>query len=388
MRFFRRAAKDDKASGEEFFGKGQWAQALEAYQRVIARDPGNVKIWRRIADLRARLGKRSEALDAYRKVADLYAGSGFLVQAIAIHKIILRLDPSAEGIGNRLAELYSARGITSQASGEERRELPRIPLFSDLDAESFRVVLDRLVPRSLSMGEVVFQQGDPGDSIFIVASGAVRVSRGDLLLAELSDGEFFGEAAFFSREPRNANVTAVAPTELLEIRRQDLEALMARHPGVTNALGAFYRRRILDGMLAASPLFRSLPEADRKKVADLFRIEGVRAGQAVVQEGETDRALYLIKSGRFEVSTVAPLGGRSIRLAELGPGDFFGEVALVSRGPRTATVKGLEEGEVLRIEGDALDPFLAGHPGLRQALEKAREVRAQDTVAKVLGKGG
>lgn len=390
MLFFHKAKKDDRAAGEEFFTKGQWPQALASYERVLANEADNVKILRRVADLRAKVGRKGEAAEAYRKVAELYAGTGFLVQAIAIHKILLRLDPSAGDVGHKLADLYARRGIPAQVSTEGdadvRRELPTIPLFSDLDPESFRQVLDRLVPRSLTMGELLFRQGDPGDSIFVVTSGSVRVTRAGMVLAELGEGEFFGEGAFFSHEPRNADVSAVAPAELLEIRREDLEPLMARYPGVSNALGAFYRRRVLDGILAGSPLFGGLPEAERKRVADLFRVVRVDAGEPVVREGETDRTLYLIRRGRFDVSTRPPGGGPTLRLSELGPGEIFGEVALVGHGARTATVTALESGELLRIEGGDIDPFLQEHASLREALEHLRQGRAVDTVAKVLGR--
>ncbi|MBI5016729.1 MAG: cyclic nucleotide-binding domain-containing protein [Deltaproteobacteria bacterium] len=387
MLFFHKAKKDDRAAGEELFLKGQWPQALASYEKVLVKDAENVQLLRRVADLRARVGQKSRAVDAYRKVAELYAGSGFLVQAIAIHKILLRLDPSAGDVGHKLADLYAQRGIPAQGTAEVRKGLPAIPLFSDLDPESFRQVLDHLVPRSLAMGETLFRQGEPGDSIFVVSSGSVRVSREGRVLAELGEGEFFGEAAFFSHEPRNADVSAVAPAELLEMRREDLEPLMARYPGVSNALGVFYRRRILDGVLAGSPLFGSLPETERKRIADLFELVRIAAGETVLREGDTDRALYLVKRGRLSVTTVSPANGGPLRLAELGPGQVFGEVSLVARAPRTATVTALEAGEVLRAEGSALDPFLEAHPSLREALELLLRERAEDTVAKVLGRG-
>jgi cAMP-dependent protein kinase regulator len=386
--FLRRSRKDDKVAGDEHYTKGQWVQALAAYERVCKRDPENVKVLRRVADLRVKLNRKEKAVEAYRTVADLYARTGFLVQAVAIYKILLRLDPTADDVGQKLAELYAKRGIPTQSKGVERRRLPQIPLFSDLDPEEFAQVVDRLVPRSLAMGEVLFREGDPGDSIFIVTSAAVRVSRGDLVLAELGDGSFFGEGAFFSGEPRNADVVAVAPAELLEIRREDMEALMAKYPGVANAMTEFYRRRVLDGVLADSPLFSRLPGEERKRVADQFRVVPVGPSDVVVSEGDTDRALFIVRRGRFDVSSVPPGGGEPVRLAELGPGSVFGEVALVSRTPRTATVASLEEGEVLRAEGKDLDPLLDDHPDLRRALEQARDERAADTVAKFLGKKG
>ncbi|MEW6487435.1 MAG: cyclic nucleotide-binding domain-containing protein, partial [Thermodesulfobacteriota bacterium] len=175
---FRKDRKDDRAAAEEHYTRGQWSQALEAYLRIGAREPDNVKVLRRVADLQARAGRREDAAASYRKLAELYAHGGFLVQAIAIQKILLRLDPSAEDVGRALADLYGKRGLAPRPAEAGRGPLPEIPLFSDLDPEAFARLVEKLVPRTLGLGEVLFRQGDPGDSIFVVTSGAVRVGRG------------------------------------------------------------------------------------------------------------------------------------------------------------------------------------------------------------------
>ena len=389
--FSRSGKKSGKATADEWFAKGQWAPALAGYEALSAQQPGDVKLLRRIGDLRARLGRRAAAAEVYRQVADLYAAGGFLVQAIAIHKILLRLDPEAEDLGAKLAELYAKRGFTDSPrapAGEPATaaQLPEIPLFSDLEAEAFRQVVDKLVPVELGAGGVLFREGDPGESIFIVTSGAVRVSRGDLFLAELGEGSFFGEGAFFSHEPRSADVVAIEPSELLEIRREDMEDLVLLYSGVADALSEFYGQRVLDGVLASTPLFRNLDAAERKQVAGRFEQVTVAEGIEVVREGESDRSLYLIKRGAFAVVTIPPSGGAPRELARLGPGEFFGEVAVVGDTPRTATVRALEAAEVLRISGEQLDPVLAEHPELRRLLEQTRDERAAATVAKLLGR--
>ncbi|MDF1555512.1 MAG: cyclic nucleotide-binding domain-containing protein [Deferrisomatales bacterium] len=390
--FSGRGKKSGKATADDCFAKGQWAQALAGYEELSAQQPEDVKLLRRIADLRARLGRTAAAGEAYRQVADRYAAAGFLVQAIAIHKILLRLDPEAEDLVAKLADLYAKRGFSDTPRlpvGERATEaapLPEIPLFSALEAEAFQQVIAKLVPVELETGGVLFREGDPGESIFIVTSGAVRVSRGELFLAELGEGTFFGEGAFFSHEPRGADVVASEPSELLEIRREDMEDLVLRHSEVADALAEFYRQRVLDGVLAATPLFRNLDARERKHVAGRFELVAVTEGTEVVREGERDRSLYLIKQGAFAVMTTPPGGAAPCELARLGPGSFFGEVAVVGDTPRSATVRALEAGEVLRISGEHLDPLLSEHPELRHLLEQTRNERAAATVAKLLGR--
>lgn len=384
--FFRGPTADHKAAGDQHFGRGQWLPALEAYRRACEKDPDNVGVLRRVGDVLVRLGRTPEAIETYRRVAGLYADGGFLVQAIAIYKILLRIDPGAEDVSRKLAQLYARRGIGGGGREEGRRPRTEIPLFSELDSDAFAEVLDRLVSRTLSMGEVLFRRGDPGDSIFIVVSGAVRVSRDGMTLEELSEGAFFGEGAFFSREPRSADVTAVAPAELLEIRREDTEALIERYPGVATALAGFYRRRVLDGVLAASPVFGLLPEADRKRLADALQVVHLAAGEVVVREGDRDRSLYVVKRGTFRVTTSAPGSREPAILGELGPGSLFGEVSLLGDTRRTATVTSREEGEVLRATHADLAPLLEARAELRAALEALRTERAADAIAKVLGR--
>jgi CRP-like cAMP-binding protein len=383
---FRGTKADDKALGDQHFGRGQWLQALDAYRRVCEKDPDNVLVLRRVGDVLARLGRMGEAIEAYRRVAGLYADGGFLVQAIAIYKILLRIDPGAEDVSRKLSGLYAKRGMGVGAREEGRRPRVETPLFSELDSEAFAELLERLVSRTLGMGEALFRRGDPGDSIFVVVSGAVRVSREGMILAELSEGAFFGEGAFFSREARNADVTALAPTELLEIRREDTEALMDRYPGVATALAGFYRRRVLDGVLAASPLFGVLPEADRKRLADALQLVHVAPGDVIVREGDRDRSLYVVKRGCFVVTASVPGGREPAALDELGPGSLFGEVSLLGDTPRTATVTARGEGELLRASYEDLAPLLEARPEIREALERLRTERAADTIAKVLGR--
>jgi CRP-like cAMP-binding protein len=406
MAFFSRKKKGSKAEADDFFTKGQWANALGAYEKALGKNSRDVKLIRRVADLRAKIGRTEAAVEAYRQAAEIYAESGFLVQSIAIYKILLRLDPSAEDVGKKLTSLYSERGITqggkapaavepsaaaedAAAVEEPQRlkpdELPSIPLFSDLPAEAFMQVLEKLVPHNLEGGEYLFREGDPGDSIFVIASGGVEIVIGDNVLATLGEGLFFGEGAFFSREPRNADVRAGLDqsTELLEIRREDLEELMGQHAGVMDALNRFYRTRIVDRMMGSSVLLEGLEAQARTEIQELFETLEVTAGQEIICEDDDDTDFYFIIRGRFGVYTTSPLG-EVVELAELGAGEFFGEVALLSGTSRTATVKALDSGELLKVDGLVFYGYLEKYPSVRQVLENIRDQRASDTVAKVL----
>jgi CRP/FNR family cyclic AMP-dependent transcriptional regulator len=99
-------------------------------------------------------------------------------------------------------------------------------------------------------------------------------------------------------------------------------------------------------MLANAPLFAEFGSAELKRLArDLYpRLH--QAGEVILKEGEEAAGFYIVASGRVEV--VKGLGGpKETVLATLGPGDFFGETALLDGYPRSASIRALEDSECL-----------------------------------------
>ena len=140
--------------------------------------------------------------------------------------------------------------VGSSAKGEQdiEHEAPtHIPLFSDLTTAEFVDVALLLTRRVAKAGEVIVNEGDPGDSMFIISTGEVRATINKdgqrLLIATLRDGDFFGEMAALSGEPRTATVTAVKNTEILELSREHLREVCGRHPHVEAKIRLSYDER-------------------------------------------------------------------------------------------------------------------------------------------------
>lgn len=120
---------------------------------------------------------------------------------------------------------------------------------------------------------------------------------------------------------------------------------------------------------AASPLFDGLAEAEVREVLDAFDTQSFNAGHRVTLEGFHGRDFYVIVQGRAGVSV------GSERVAELGPGDFFGEAAVLSDGLRSATVTAETPLRCLVLTDDALERLLIAHP--RVGINLLREVLAR-----------
>ena len=95
--------------------------------------------------------------------------------------------------------------------------LGRVSLFADLSERELEELAQVAVPRSWLAGEVIFREGDSGDTCYVIRDGAVRVTRRhsdgrQIALADLREGDIFGELAMFGGETRSATVEAVEPT--------------------------------------------------------------------------------------------------------------------------------------------------------------------------------
>ncbi|HEY5180028.1 MAG TPA: Crp/Fnr family transcriptional regulator [Dermatophilaceae bacterium] len=139
-------------------------------------------------------------------------------------------------------------------------------LFDGLAVEQTRAVLGLARRRKFSRGEVVFHEGDPGDTLHLIDRGhvAVRVTTplGDMAtLRIIGPGEYFGELALVSPAPRSATITALEPTETLVLHRDQINRVRLEHPDVEQALldlvvGEVRRlsAALLDAMYAPVPL--------------------------------------------------------------------------------------------------------------------------------------
>ena len=118
-------------------------------------------------------------------------------------------------------------------------------------------------------------------------------------------------------------------------------------------------------LLRGVPLFAPLPVAAVENLALRLDPVAVAAGEAVITQGEQGDRFFVIDDGRFEVQ----IDGRHIR--EEGPGEFFGEIALLQEVPRTATVRALADGTLYALDSDEFIATVTGNP---------RSMRAADGV--------
>ena len=126
--------------------------------------------------------------------------------------------------------------------------LRTVPLFRNLDDSAAFELCNLLTVREEAGGTPLFHRGDPGDAMYLIETGRVRISvkdadGHDATLADLRDGEFFGEMAILDEQPRSADATVVANTRLAVLSRDDFRDFLHKNPDIAlGILTAMIRR--------------------------------------------------------------------------------------------------------------------------------------------------
>jgi CRP-like cAMP-binding protein len=123
--------------------------------------------------------------------------------------------------------------------------------------------------------------------------------------------------------------------------------------------------------LASVPLFESLSEAERAEVAAWFEVKEVGAGVRLCGEGTTGRSFFVIAEGEAAVAVRGDAAGT------LGPGDFFGELALLGPGRRTASVTTTSPARVLVLFADDFRRLQTAYPDVAARIEATTKARLE-----------
>ncbi len=396
-------AKDGRALREEAAeatAAGKYKRALSAYLELERLEPRDAQWAKRAAETYRRLGNHKSAIDAYDRSAERYAQNGFLVQAIAVCKLVLQIDPQHAESLRRLSQMSEQVGLgPTRAAGfaennpglhEDpnvaaiRRRNPSIAPGTGQAGDSYPA---SQAPREHEPSRARTRPHPTTPPVIMVArtkSRPVALPPGAALeTVTLSkevadshprdhdspgvhvipiDGEDFTEPA--QRISESLIVVDVSDgsieaeiEEATELELDDIEEIPLAEP---RAVGLVAQRA-----LAATPLFAGLPHEALEALVQNLTIVALERGHALFHEGDAGDALYVIVEGEVSVQAEGP---PRVQMAKLGPGSFIGEVSLMTDQPRSATVSAITTSELLRIDRHTLSRVLADHGDVLRAV--------------------
>jgi CRP/FNR family cyclic AMP-dependent transcriptional regulator len=188
-------------------------------------------------------------------------------------------------------------------NGEETtRLLAEVEAFAGLDPRELQQIAQVAVPRSYERGEVIFREGDTGDTCYVVKTGSVSVMREHqdgrvIALAELRPGQIFGELAMFDHETRSATVETLEPTTTVALLSGDVQRILKAHPDI--------------GVKMLAALASRLRRANERLLQQSFQTVAGRVASALLTqviarqaEGAGDEDV-LIKATQAEIAQLA-----------------------------------------------------------------------------------
>ncbi len=267
------------------------------------------------------------------------------------------------------------KGLPGRRSVEEwieflRREVEILRTRSPLQMREF--LLDCEV-RAYREHQVIFARNVIGSSLFGIASGSVRVEvdpKDPSVTVPIPTGSIFGEVGLISGRRRGATVRAGRDCIVVEVPRTAALKLMAQSKQARDTVNRITTERQLLQIFGSG-----LSAADVADVLGSAELKEIKAGEIVVREGEDSHDIYVVRSGSMTVEK--EIGGKAVFLNYIPAGSYFGEMALVDGGPRTATVRAAIKSDVIRFDGDVFRQLLAKKPALRMKLEADMKTRRE-----------
>jgi CRP-like cAMP-binding protein/Zn-dependent protease len=231
-----------------------------------------------------------------------------------------------------------------------------LPVFDDVPVDVLDELAGRVRLRTLASSQPVFRQGDRPTAFYVVRRGVLEVVEEDPDTGEersirtLGRGDSFGELGLISNAARAATVRAVREAEVFEFDRGTFDRLLADMIHVPEFEPTL--QQLAD--LRDQPCFAHLGTDQLVELLDRGGWLMVAPGQAVIEQGDTGDSFYAVSSGKFDVVTDGDLK------QTIGPGAYFGEIALLLDVPRTASVIARTPSKVFRLDREGFDRLLAG----------------------------
>ena len=221
-------------------------------------------------------------------------------------------------LGRRKRIVVQKDKVKESLSFEERMSaLEKIPLFASLNDQERLSLLNEMQPAFYRHGDFLMHQGEVGKEFFVLVRGHANAIFTDLqgrdtILADLREGDAFGEIALIDDVPRTASIRSDGGCIVMVLQKDGFDRF-------TSTLGAADRVKTmirLTSFFRRHPLFSKLGVKDQAKLIDSFRFETITAGDEV---NNNDDSFYVIYSGKIRVDT-----GDDSSETILHPDDCFG----------------------------------------------------------------
>jgi CRP-like cAMP-binding protein len=247
--------------------------------------------------------------------------------------------------------------------------LLELALFQIVPEEAIDQMVQRAEIKYLDAGTRLFSLGDPSDALYVIKQGHVKIvldepDGSERILNQIGPGIGIGQITVISGDPRTAGMVTLEPTDVYMLHRDDiLDILQGLPDNLVPQLREIAARLALGylDILKRIPIFSALSHEALIEIAGRLEPVAYEAGETLFYEGDEGDALYIIEKGRVKITT-RDASGKELVLNEIGAGETVGELALIDRAPRSATVAAIEPARLLRLGRDDFLEEIRNYP--------------------------
>ncbi|NJK35029.1 MAG: cyclic nucleotide-binding domain-containing protein [Oscillatoriales cyanobacterium SM2_2_1] len=228
---------------------------------------------------------------AFETTINAFRASGFLPLFLGfaigggLFTVVTRIVDERGGF---LRKSSSRRRFLFQQRQEETSDvlerLAHVELIQNLPPSEAQAIVSFLKPLVVKAGDRVFDEGDRGDSVYLIVHGEANVTKGDRVLAVLKPGEVFGEMALLTGEPRSASIAASTDLELYQLKQEHFDDVIVKSPSISSALSRALARRLQSTTESRVEAEQNL-EVWRKRAIDSVEIDLSPSEEQVMIQG-------------------------------------------------------------------------------------------------------
>lgn len=290
-----------------------------------------------------------------------------------------RSGVSAEAYGNwNKKESFQAR-VVHKSPEEESRISDRMEsciIFKNVHGPEKSIVIQSMEEKRVSSGQVVIQEGDDGNELYLVDSGKLscykNLNNENKKIKEYHSGEVFGELALLYNAPRAATIIADEDCILWSLDRECFNHIVKE--------AAIRRREKYVNFLAKVRVLTTMDPYERSQLADVLKTLKFKPGDNIIRQGDQGNDFFIVEEGNAVATKVLHEGQEPEKVMDYGPGDYFGELALIKGEPRAANVTAVSEVHCLCLDRHSFKRLL----GSLEDILKRNAKHYEEVVAKMM----
>lgn len=242
----------------------------------------------------------------------------------------------------------------------------QLKTYSPLDGlkrENLRALAEKTAVQELPGGRFLFRKGDTDRRAIYLITGEIELRDAEKVLSVVEGGTPAARNPIAPGLPRRVSARARSRIEFISVDSDLLDVMLTWDQTGTYEVSELKGDSMPESddwmtTLLQTKAFHRIPPANIQAIFMRMHQVNYKSGDVVLKQGDEGDYFYVITDGRCVVTRETPLNKDGIKLAELGPGDTFGEEALISHAKRNATVTMLTDGSLMRLGKDDFNTLM------------------------------